>query len=140
MKPQYLNEQGMLIDGNFWLIHPQTGEAWDTASVKDFIDNYQAPDTTPDIALLKANALTEIKQQAADLITALDWKRQRAEDRVSQAELVGGADSEGLELAEAELLEVLNAREAIRVASNDAEAEVLELADAQAVEQFSFAV
>lgn len=138
MKPQYLNEKGMLIDGNFWLVHPQTGESWEQSSVSEFIDNYQAPDNSPDIAELKKAAVNTIKQQAAERITALDWKLQRAEDRVSQAELGGEAKISALELAEAELLEVLDTRETIRQASNEAEAELMALEETQTIEQFNW--
>jgi hypothetical protein len=139
MKPQYSNEKGMLIEGNFWMVHPQTGEAWDQTSVADFVENYQAPDNGPSLDDLKKAAVTEIKQQAAERIVALDWKLQRAGDRVSQAELGGESQLSALEQAETELLNVLNEREAIRVASNEAEVALLALEDADAVEQFSWA-
>lgn len=138
MKPQYKNEHGMLIDGNFWLVHPQTGEAWDDASVSEFIENHVEPDNSPDIDALKKEGVTAIKQQAAERITAIDWKQQRAEERMSQAELGGEDQLAALEVAEAELLDVLHSREAIRQASNEAEAELLALEDAEAIESFEW--
>ena len=138
MKPQYSTQNGMLIDGNFWLVHPQTGEAWQADSANAFIDNYQEPDNSPDIDALKQTAVSNIKQQAAERITALDWKLQRAEDRVSQAELGGESQISALELAEAELLVVLESRETIRKTSNEAETELMALEDAEAIEQFGW--
>lgn len=140
MKPQYLKQQGMLIEANYWMVHPQTGEAWDATSVKDFIDNYQAPDNRPKLDDVKSAGVVKIKQQAAEKITALDWKVQRAGDRVSQAELGGEPEHNALEQAETDLLEVLNAREAIRSASNAAEAQLMALEDIDAVEQFAWDV
>jgi hypothetical protein len=138
MKPQYSAENGMLVAGNFWQVHPQTGKAWTKTSVTKFINAYLPPDNSPSLDALKTAAVTKIKQQAATRILALDWTLQRAEDRVSQAAL-GGTDQEAtLEQAEAELLNVLNAREDIRQASNQAETSVMALEDVEAVKDFSW--
>ena len=138
MNPQYSNEKGMLIDGNFWLVHPQTGENWEQASVAEFIENYQAPNNGPSIDDLKKAGVADIKQLAASKITALDWKLQRAEDRMTQAELGGESQIAALDEAETELVEVLKAREAIRQASNEAETALMALEDSAEIEQFSW--
>ena len=138
MKPQYLTQHGMLIDGNFWQAHPHAGEAWSQSSAVEFIDSYEAPDNGPSLDELRAAALSEIKQAAASRISATDWKLQRAEDRLSQANLGDTDQITALDSAEAELLKVLNAREAIRQASNTAETQLLALESTEAVESFSW--
>ena len=138
MKPQYTSEHGMMIDGNYWLVHPQTGQSWDKNSVADFIDNYVELEQGPSLEELKQQAVTKIKQQAGDKVTASDWRLQRAQDRVSHAELTTADNSTELKAAKAELLAVLKAREAIRQASNAAETQLLALEDKTAVEQFTW--
>lgn len=138
MKPQYTTEKGMMIDGNYWLVHPQTGESWDESSVADFIDNYVEPEHGPSLEELKQQTTMKIKQEAGDKIAASDWRLQRAEDRVSHAELTTADNSTELQAAEAELLAVLESREAIRQASNAAETELLALDNKAAVEQFTW--
>ena len=138
MKPEYFTDKGMMIDGNYWLVHPQTGKAWTKTAATKFINAWQAPDTSPDLEALKQAAVRTIKQQAGERISAMNWQLQRAEDRVSLAALGGAEQTSELEQAEGVLLEVLNAREAVRQASDKAEADVEALTDAEAIEQFSW--
>lgn len=138
MKPTYTPEKGMNIDGNFWMVHPFTGEAWDNDSVAEFIESYEASTFGPSLDDRKQQKVSAIKAEAANRITALDWKVQRANDHISQAELAGEAGASALELAEAELLAVLEAREAIRVASNEAEVKVLALDSEADIDVFAW--
>ena len=140
MKPQYSAENGMLIDGNYWLVHPQTGEGWDEDSIDTFIATYKGPSNEISLDDLKQATIAKIKQQAGERIDATNWQLQRAQDRVSQAELlaINDAELETLAIAEAELLAVLDNREAIRQASNDAETQVKALDTLSAIEAFSW--
>ncbi|MFT4925743.1 MAG: PhoPQ-activated pathogenicity-related protein [Phenylobacterium sp.] len=138
MKPEYFADKGMAIDGNFWQIHPKTGKAWTKTSITKFINDYQEPDTSPNLEALKKAAVITIKLEAAQRIMALAWQLQRGEERVSRAALGGTEQSDALEQAENALLQVFNAREAIRQASNEAEVAVNALDDAAAVEKFEW--
>lgn len=138
MKPTYTPEEGMNIDGNFWMIHPTTGEDWDEASVAEFIESYEPPRIGPTIEERKTQGVQEIKREAAERITALDWKVQRANDRISAADLAGDTGAAALEQAEADLLDVLEAREAIREASNEAEAKLLLLETDEEIDAFEW--
>jgi hypothetical protein len=138
MKPQYFDTQGMLIDGDFWQIHPHTGEAWTQQTVAAYIDRWVAPDTTPDIGELKTVKAGEIKSQAAERIAATDWKVQRGEQRVMAAKLGGEDQADALLTAEAGLLAVLNEREAIRENSSKAETKLMALKKRENIEQFSW--
>ena len=137
MKPQYTQQNGMQIDGNYWLVHPQTGEGWTDETIAEFIDNYIEPDLSPKLEDVQQQAIGQIKQQAGVRISALDWQLQRAEDRIAHIELTG-AEQDALAQAEADLLAVLNKRETIRQASNDAEAEVLTLTDVEKLSTFEW--
>lgn len=136
MQPIYFEDKGMCIDGNYWLVHPQTGVSWTADSVADFIANYQGPDLTPDLDALKSAAVERIKQAAYGEIQAIDWRRQRAEDRLALANL--GGIEEDIVAAEQVLQDELQLREAIRLASNEAEQQVSLLEDADSVEQFEW--
>lgn len=76
----------------------------------------------------KSARIIKIKKEAAQLITALDWKLERARER------------DVLELDSANTVDVLNQREAIRQASNRAEDAVNNLTDAQSVNAFSWSI
>lgn len=136
MKPTYTPEKGMNIDGNFWMVHPFTGEAWDNDSVDAFIEGYEPSTFGPSLDELKQQGVLTIKAEAAKRITALDWQLQRANDRFDHAELAGEEGATALAQAETELVAVLEAREAIRVASNDAEAALLALDSEADVDAF----
>lgn len=137
MKPQYIENEGMLIAGNFWQVHPQTCEPWSEETVAEFIESYQVPVTTPDVELLVSAGIKKIKRQAAERIVALDWKLQRAEERLSQTELSGGG-SEALEQAEDAVLAILDERDAIRTQSNIAEESLSALTDIGEIESFTW--
>lgn len=135
MKPIYIRKQGMVIDGNLWQVHPQTGEPFNDENAKQFINDYQEVENRVDLDALKQEAISNIKRQAAQRIHALDWQLQRAEERLSQSELTGeGAISD----AESQLLEVLDEREAIRQQSNEAEAHLKRLQEQNAINEFTW--
>lgn len=129
MKPQFSQNQGMLIDGNFWQIHPLTGQSWDEHSVDEYITTYEHNQAQTSVEQLQQMGLELIKQQAEEDIKSLDWKVQRARDRIARAELVGESQLQQLEDAETQLLEVLLERESIRTHSNTREATFLALND-----------
>ncbi len=79
--------------------------------------------------ILKARQIARIKDQAAQLISATDWKLQRAQER----------DAAGWGSL-ADIDAVLAEREAIRRSSNAAEAAVSALTDAAAITSFSWQV
>jgi hypothetical protein len=80
-----------------------------------------------DIDTLKSTRITQIKQEAQSRITALDWRLERAKER---AEL-GITDQETVQ-------DVMQLREQIRMASNQAEIAVNQLTDAGAIQQFQW--
>ena len=41
MLPRYNKAKGMLIQGHYWLIHPQTGVPWTEQTVAEFIGGYE---------------------------------------------------------------------------------------------------
>ncbi|SHO59260.1 hypothetical protein [Vibrio quintilis] len=80
-----------------------------------------------DIAELKSERITQIKQEAEERITCLNWRLQRAQER------------ESLNVTDVETVEdVMKLREAIRTASNDAELAVNQLETVEAIESFSW--
>ena len=81
------------------------------------------------LAQVKASRKTRIKQEAASLIAALDWRLERARER----EAAGWATL-------AEVDEVLAEREAIRRSSNAAEAAVDALTDVSSVQTFTWSI
>ncbi|SHO57760.1 hypothetical protein [Vibrio quintilis] len=80
-----------------------------------------------DIDTLKSTRITQIKQEAQSRITALDWRLERAKER---AEL-SITDQETVQ-------DVMQLREQIRTASNQAEIAVNQLTDAGAIQQFQW--
>lgn len=80
------------------------------------------------LSAFKAKRITEIKHQAAEMIEALQWRIERAEER------------ERLGLPGDTVTEVLVEREAIRRASNRCEAEIEAAQDVAAVQAVTFAV
>ncbi len=138
MKPQFIENQGMLIEGNFWQVHPQTCLPWNEQSAADFIADYQAPSHQPDtIEAQKAEAIDTIKKQAAARIVALDWKLQRAEERLAKVEF-SGVTGDALEQAEDDVVAVLDERDAIRQQSNLAEERLMSLTDIEQISHFSW--
>ncbi len=79
--------------------------------------------------ILKARQIAQIKAQATQLISATDWKLQRAQER----------DAAGWGSL-AEIDAVLVEREMIRRSSNEAEAAVYALTDAAAIATFSWVI
>lgn len=135
MKPQYIDNQGMQIGNNFWQVHPKTCEPWTEQSITEFIESYQEDANEPDIESLKQVAINKIKREAAERIVALDWQLERAEERLSEAELCNPG---ALEQAEDALLEILDARDLIRQQSNLAEEQLKALEDTDAIVNFSW--
>lgn len=79
--------------------------------------------------ILKARQIAQIKAQATQLISATDWKLQRAQER----------DAAGWGSL-AEIDAVLVEREMIRRSSNEAEAAVYALTDAAAIATFNWGI
>lgn len=80
-----------------------------------------------DTAAMKAECISRIKQEAAELIAATDWRLQRAKER----EEAGWASLAAVD-------EILMQRESIRRSSDVAEAQVLALTTAAEVESFTW--
>lgn len=85
-------------------------------------------DETVALARAKAQRIAEIKRQAAANITAMQWRIERAQER------------DRLGMPGETLVQVLLEREAIRRASNRAQAEVEAAQDVAAVEAVQFSV
>lgn len=84
-------------------------------------------DAAAKLAQVKAARIVQIKAEAAQYITATDWKVQRAQER-EQAGFAQVAD----------VAAVLAQREAVRQSSNAAEAAVNALTDIEAVRAFTW--
>lgn len=139
MKPQYDKDQGMQINGNFWQVHPKTCEPWTEESVAEFLENYQSnDDLAQQLEAAQQQAINQIKRQAKERLKTLDWKVQRAKDRIVSAELRCDETSPELTAAESELLLVLQQRESIRAQSDEAEAQVKTLTSLAEVAEFSW--
>ncbi len=90
---------------------------------------YQEGEWLRDLAVLVSEKQDEVKAWASKQIKTLDWRKSRAEERAV------------LNLPDVETpAEVYAEREAIRVASNRAEAEVAKLDSQQAIEAFTWQV
>lgn len=105
-------------------------EGFDESQAADavLVDGVLVIDPALRLARVKALRKARIKQQAAVMITALDWRLQRAEERAAL-----GVEGETPN-------DVMTEREAIRQASNRAEAEVEALANSDAVLVYSWGV
>ncbi|WP_125781821.1 hypothetical protein [Pseudoalteromonas rubra] len=135
MSCEYFADKGMKIEGNYWLVHPQTGEAWDEESVAAFIAGYQPPHLSEAaIAARKDELVGEIKRAVYDCLEAQLWRVTKAQERVQLAQL-GGSEAEQ---AAAALQAELAKREALRQKSDEAELEVAELTSIEAIDAFSF--
>lgn len=110
---------------NYTLIDPPQG--WDgDLTVLVFDPKTQAAAVS--LGAYRAKCAIEIKAQAAQLIDALAWRMERAQER----EMLG---VEGEKVKD-----VLREREAIRRASNRVEAEINAALDAQSVRAVTFTV
>ncbi|RZM83792.1 hypothetical protein C3B51_05810 [Pseudoalteromonas rubra] len=137
MSCEYFADKGMKIEGNYWLVHPQTGEAWDEESVAAFIAGYQPPHLSEAaIAARKDELVGEIKRAVYDCLEAQLWRVTKAQERVQLAQL-GGSEAEQA-AAVAALQAELAKREALRQKSDEAELEVAELTSIEAIDAFSF--
>jgi hypothetical protein len=85
----------------------------------------QAAADAQQLAYERVGRIRRIKEEAAERITAIDWKIQRANERIAL----------GITGAQAELTAVYQSREDIRTASTTAEAAVL-LATVEDVKAF----
>ncbi|QTL34103.1 hypothetical protein [Pseudoalteromonas viridis] len=137
MSCEYFADKGMKIEGNYWLVHPQTGEAWDEESAAAFIAGYQPPHLSEEaIAARKDELVGEIKRAVYDCLEAQLWRVTKAQERVQLAQL-GGSEAEQA-AAVAALQAELAKREALRQKSDEAELEVAELTSIEAIDAFSF--
>ncbi|TMP35524.1 hypothetical protein [Pseudoalteromonas rubra] len=135
MNCEYFADKGMKIEGNYWLVHPQTGEAWDEESVASFIAGYQPPHLSEDaIAARKDELVDEIKRAVYACLEAQQWRVTKAQERVQLAQL-GGSEAEQ---AAAALQAELAKREALRQKSDEAEQQVADLTSIEALDAFSF--
>lgn len=126
MKTYYDKQQGMCINGNFWQVHPETGKPWDTDSVADFMDKAKAQaDNDHGVAQLKQQVIARVKQLAYQQLEGQQWRVERAKERELQATLSGN-DAEATQQRD-NLKSILAQREALRVKSDELEAEVQRL-------------
>lgn len=108
----------------------ETQAVFDNDSGLHFIKfGEQLPEPITDIENIKFNKVPEIKQQATQLIANTEWQLQRANER----------DSLGVELLESETPKaIMSYREAVRRASNRAEAELNKLRSVKTVNAFTW--
>ncbi|RRS07628.1 hypothetical protein EAG18_16145 [Pseudoalteromonas sp. J010] len=126
MKTYYDEQQGMRINGNFWQVHPETGKPWDTDSIAAFMDKVQAQtDTIDGVDSLRQQVIVRIKQLAYKQLQGQQWRVERAKERELQATLSGN-DAEATQQRD-NLKIILAQREALRVKSDELEAEVQRL-------------
>lgn len=107
-------------------------EGFDLVTAPEWAYDGQAltHDLAAHLARAKAARKVRIKQEAARLIVALDWRLTRAQER-TQSGLVATHES---------VNDVLALREAIRQSSNTAESAVDALTDAAAVQAYVWSV
>ncbi|MCG7536492.1 hypothetical protein [Pseudoalteromonas sp. OOF1S-7] len=137
MSCEYFADKGMKIEGNYWLVHPHTGETWDEASVEAFIAAYQPPNQSEDaIALRKAALIREIKRAVYDCLEAQQWRVTKVQEHLLMAQL--SRDDVQQQEATVSLRAELVKREALRKKSDEAEQQVTELTSIEALDAFSF--
>ncbi|KAF7770007.1 hypothetical protein PCIT_a2945 [Pseudoalteromonas citrea] len=131
----YSESKGMCIDGHFWLIHPRTGEKWSSESVAEFIAHY-TPESIDELALIRADIISQIKRTVASRLTSEYWRVQRAQERLEIAKLT--LDDSLVTSATEHLQFELTARENLRQASNLAELDVADITDINELNLFNF--
>lgn len=90
------------------------------------------PETDPDLTIIKAEKLLEIKNEAKRRIELLDWRLERAKER-KELGLESDPDNELETVAD-----VMRMREKIREASDVAENEMMEIETVEDVQAFSW--
>ncbi len=126
MNIYYDDKKGMSIAGNFWLVHPQTGEQWSKESVAQFIAETQLEtEENSEVEYLKQQVITRIKQLAYSKLQSEQWRVERAKERELSERLNG--NEEGAATERANLLAILQQREVVREKSGELEAAVLSL-------------
>ncbi|MEJ6474129.1 hypothetical protein [Pseudoalteromonas piscicida] len=126
MKSYYDDQKGMCIEGNFWLVHPQTGEPWNKDSVAQFID-VKAAENKDDSELeaIQQLVIARIKQLAFNKLQSELWRVERAKEHELGHRLSG--NEEAAVQARESLQAILQQREAVRIKSDELEKQVLSL-------------
>ncbi|MEZ7206666.1 hypothetical protein [Pseudoalteromonas sp. DY56-GL79] len=138
MNIYYDNNKGMSIAGNFWLVHPKTGEQWNKESVAQFIAEAQLEtEENSEVEYLKQQVITRIKQLAYSKLQSEQWRVERAKERELSERLNG--NEEGAATERANLLDILQQREVVREKSGELEAAVLSLTTQAELLQFVIA-
>ncbi|AOT09350.1 hypothetical protein [Pseudoalteromonas luteoviolacea] len=141
MSCEYFADKGMKIDGNYWLVHPQTGVAWNSTSIEDYKQTYEAQQIVVAEERLKAekaNQLAAIKEAVFNKLNDEQWRVQKAQEHLLMAELAG--DQAEIGLGKAHLAELLEQREQIRLASDKAELTLADISTSKELEEFTFDV
>ncbi|TQF71840.1 hypothetical protein [Pseudoalteromonas luteoviolacea] len=141
MSCEYFADKGMKIDGNYWLVHPQTGVAWNDTTVADFKQTYEAQQILLEeerFAASKAEKLQEIKEAVFNKLGNEQWRVQKAQEHMLIAELSG--DQAALGLSKSQLQELLAKREQLRKASDEAEVTIAEFTTQAELDDFEFDV
>ncbi|MBQ4814032.1 hypothetical protein J8M20_21885 [Pseudoalteromonas luteoviolacea] len=141
MSCEYFADKGMKIDGNYWLVHPQTGVAWNDTTVADFKQTYEAQQILLEeerFEASKADKLQEIKEAVFNKLGNEQWRVQKAQEHMLIAELSG--DQAALGLSKSQLQELLAKREQLRKASDEAEVIIAEFTTQAELDDFEFDV
>ncbi|MDK1287376.1 hypothetical protein [Pseudoalteromonas umbrosa] len=141
MSCEYFADKGMKIDGNYWLVHPQTGVAWNNTSIEDFKQAYQAQQIVLAEERLKADKaeqLAAIKEAVFNKLNDEQWRVQKAQEHLLMAELAG--DQAEMGLSKAHLAELLSQREQLRLASDEAEQALADISTYEELKEFTFDV
>ncbi|ESP95466.1 hypothetical protein [Pseudoalteromonas luteoviolacea] len=141
MSCEYFADKGMKIDGNYWLVHPQTGVAWNDTSIADYKQAYEAQQILLAETRLndeKSEKLKSIKEAVFDKLSNEQWRVQKAQEHVLSAELAG--DQAEIGLCKAHLAELLAQREQLRQASDEAEETLAQISTYEELEEFTFDV
>ncbi|KZN53301.1 hypothetical protein [Pseudoalteromonas luteoviolacea] len=141
MSCEYFADKGMKIDGNYWLVHPQTGVAWNSTSIEDYKKTYEAQQILLEQERLeseKADQLAAIKEAVFNKLNDEQWRVQKAQEHLLMAELAG--DQAEIGLSKADLAELLSQREQLRLASDKAEQTLADISTYEELEEFTFDV
>ncbi|MCF6438157.1 hypothetical protein L1077_01760 [Pseudoalteromonas luteoviolacea] len=141
MSCEYFADKGMKIDGNYWLVHPQTGVAWNSTSIEDYKKAYEAQQillAQERLESEKADQLATIKEAVFNKLNDEQWRVQKAQEHLLMAELAG--DQAEIGLSKAHLAELLSQREQLRLASDKAEQTLADISTSEELEEFTFDV
>ncbi|MCF2856461.1 hypothetical protein L1286_03175 [Pseudoalteromonas sp. SMS1] len=141
MSCEYFADKGMKIDGNYWLVHPQTGEAWTDETVQDYYQTYETMQILQDeerFAYEKQTKLNEIKQAVFQKLNQEQWRVTKAQEHALSASLAG--DESAVTDANSKLATLLEEREALRKASDKAELTLCEITTQAELDTFMFDV